>query len=217
MTRAECWKSPSADNNLVGIASISAAERPKITAAVEHPASEVMRDFPRLYGGWAVVAGASEGLGAAFATELAKRGMHLLLIARRTDVLRTVADKLRQDHGIEVRFVTLDLARAGLAEALSNAAINLELGVIVYNAAFVPVASFLELEDDALDQLMRVYVQGPVTFLRALQPSMRKRGRHPVVPDVVTGGYAGLSSSRRPCRQQGIQHRPRRKSLARVA
>ena len=61
-----------------------------------------MHDFRTRYGDWAVVAGASEGLGEAFATELAKRGMHLLLIARRAEVLRTVADRLRQDHGIDV-------------------------------------------------------------------------------------------------------------------
>ena len=135
-----------------------------------------MRDFRRRYGGWAVVAGASEGLGAAFATELAKRGMHLVLVARRAEALRAVADRLRQDHGIDVRILVLDLASPKLRRALMDATADLEPGVIVYNAAFVPVASFLELEDDALDQLMRVNVHGPLTFLRALLPPMREPG-----------------------------------------
>ena len=153
-----------------------------------------MRDFPTRYGTWAVVAGASEGLGEAFATEIAKRGVHLLLIARRGEVLRTVADRLRQDHGIEVRSLPLDLSRPGLAEALADATADLELGVIVYNAAFVPVADFLELEDDSLDQLLQVNVQGPVKFLRALLPSMRERGRGAVV---LMSSLAGMQGSPR--------------------
>ena len=135
-----------------------------------------MRDFRTRYGAWAVVAGASEGLGAAFATELAKRGMHLLLVARRAEALRAVADRLRRDHGIEVRVLVLDLASPVPAESLADAATDLDLGLIVYNAAFVPAASFLELEDDALDQLMRVNVHGPLTLLRTLLPPMRGRG-----------------------------------------
>ena len=153
-----------------------------------------MRDFPTRYGNWAVVAGASEGLGAAFATELARRGMHLLLIARREQVLRSVADRLRRDHGIEIRVLVLDLASPKLAETVSNATADLEVGVIVYNAAFVPVASFLELEDDVLDQLLHVNVQGPVRFLRALLPSMCERGRGAVV---LMSSLAGMQGSPR--------------------
>ena len=153
-----------------------------------------MRDFPTRYGNWAVVAGASEGLGAAFAAELARRGMHLLLIARREQVLRSVADRLRRDHGIEIRVLVLDLASPKLAETLSSATADLEVGVIVYNAAFVPVARFVELEDDALNQLLHVNVQGPVRFLRALLPSMRERRRGAVV---LMSSLAGMQGSPR--------------------
>ena len=146
-----------------------------------------MRDFRTRYGNWAVVAGASEGLGAAFATELAKRGMHLLLVARRADALQSVAERLRQGHGIEVRVLVLDLASPALAESLSDAATDLDLGLIVYNAAFVPAASFLELEDDALDQLMRVNVHGPLTLLR-------ERGRGAVV---LMSSLAGMQGAPR--------------------
>ena len=153
-----------------------------------------MRDFRTRYGKWAVVAGASEGLGAAFAAELARRGMHLLLVARRADALQAVADRLRHDHGIEVRVLVMDLASPELRRTLADATADLDLGVIVYNAAFVPVAGFLELEDDALDQLMRVNVHGPLTFLRALLPSMRGRGRGAVV---LMSSLAGMQGAPR--------------------
>ena len=153
-----------------------------------------MRDLRTRYGKWAVVAGASEGLGAAFAAELAKRGMHLLLVARRADALQAVADRLRHDHGIEVRVLVMDLASPELRRTLADATADLDLGVIVYNAAFVPVAGFLELEDDALDQLMRVNVQGPLTSLRALLPPMRERGRGAVV---LMSSLAGMQGAPR--------------------
>ena len=153
-----------------------------------------MRDFRTRYGNWAVVAGASEGLGAAFATGLAKRGMHLLLVARRAEALRAVADRLRQDHGIEVRVLVLDLASPALAESLADATVDLEVGLIVYNAAFVPAASFLELEDSILDQLMRVNVHGPLTFLRTLLPPMRERGRGAAV---LMSSLAGMQGAPR--------------------
>ena len=153
-----------------------------------------MRDFRTRYGDWAIVAGASEGLGAAFANELAKRGMHLLLVARRADALQSVAERLRQGHGIEVRVLVLDLASPALAESLADATVDLEVGLIVYNAAFVPAASFLELEDSTLDQLMRVNVHGPLTFLRTLLPPMRERERGAVV---LMSSLAGMQGAPR--------------------
>ena len=141
-----------------------------------------------------MVAGASEGLGAAFATELAKRGMHLLLVARRAEALRAVADRLRRDHGIEVRVLVLDLASPVPAESLADATVDLEVGLIVYNAAFVPAASFLELEDSTLDQLMRVNGHGPLTLLRTVLPPMRERGRGTVV---LMSSLAGMQGAPR--------------------
>ena len=54
-----------------------------------------MSDYATRYGKWAVIAGASEGLGAAFAAQLAERGMRLLLLARREEVLAELAQQLR--------------------------------------------------------------------------------------------------------------------------
>ena len=88
----------------------------------------------------------------------------------------------------------MDLASPELRRTLADATADLDLGVIVYNAAFVPVAGFLELEDDALDQLMRVNVHGPLTFLRALLPSMRGRGRGAVV---LMSSLAGMQGAPR--------------------
>jgi short-subunit dehydrogenase len=69
-----------------------------------------MLDFKTKYGPWAIVAGASEGLGAAFAEALAKRGLNLILIARRIEKLEVLSSALRNTYQIDIRFHSIDLS-----------------------------------------------------------------------------------------------------------
>jgi len=87
--------------------------------------------FGERYGPWALVAGASAGLGETFARLLAARGLHLVLIARRADALARLAENLRDAHGIEVRTEALDLARADLVPAVERAVAGVEVGLLV--------------------------------------------------------------------------------------
>src|SRR5579862_4935919 len=105
--------------------------------------------FQSKYGPWAIVAGASEGLGAAFAEALAARGLNLILLARRADKLGAVAERLRASTGVEVRAEVCDLARPDLAPALTGLTGGVDVGLGVYNAAFAPVGPLVErpLED----------------------------------------------------------------------
>ena len=89
------------------------------------------RDLPTRYGKWALVAGASEGLGAAFAAQFARRGMHLVLIARRGHLLEELGERLTAQFGVEVRCLVLDLADPSFAEALVDAVGELDLGIVI--------------------------------------------------------------------------------------
>ena len=62
------------------------------------------------YGPWGVVAGGSDGVGAAFATGMASRGINVVLVARRVSVLEASAEDIRERYGVEVRAVPLDLS-----------------------------------------------------------------------------------------------------------
>ena len=90
--------------------------------------------FRARYGEWAVIAGGSDGLGAAFAHEIAARGMNCLLVARRQAPLDDVAAALRRDHGVEARTLSLDLGANDAARRLEEATATLDLGLIVFNA-----------------------------------------------------------------------------------
>lgn len=114
------------------------------------------------YGPWCVVAGASEGLGAAFAETIASRGIHLVLLARRAELLTTLADSLRTKHAIEVRTLACDLADASFVATLTDVVADLEIGLAVYNAAYSFVAPLFDRPvEDAL-RVIDVNVRGPV-------------------------------------------------------
>src|SRR5487761_246150 len=98
-------------------------------------AREKPQHFRERYGPWALVAGASEGLGAEFAAQLAARGLNLVLIARRADALAEVSARLQREYAVEVRTLPLDLAREDLASVIAEATDDLEIGLLVYNAA----------------------------------------------------------------------------------
>ncbi len=140
-----------------------------------------MAGFVDTYGPWAVVAGGSEGIGAAFASELARRGCHLVVVALDPTTLGTFAQRLRTDHGVEVREVALDLARPDLLTALAPHVDDVEVGLVVWNAALAPTGRFDLTDPTQLDTAIDVNVRGPVRLVRHLAPAMVARGRGGIV------------------------------------
>ncbi len=102
--------------------------------------------FRSKYGPWAVVAGASVGLGAAFARQLAEKGLNVVLVARRVGPLEERATALTNAYEVEVRAVPLDLGAADMLTSLREHTRDLDVGLLVYNAALGLFGPFLELE-----------------------------------------------------------------------
>ena len=150
-----------------------------------------MSDFRERYGAWALVAGASEGLGAAFAEQLAERGMNVLLLARREELLAELAARLAAQYGITARWRVVDLSDPGLASRLEAVCEDISPGLLVYNAALIPTGPFVEMTQDMLEGIARVNVLGPLTLIRALLDPMRRRGRGAVVLMSSLSGIQG--------------------------
>ncbi len=149
------------------------------------------QDFRARYGPWALVAGASEGLGAEFAGQLAARGLNLVLIARREDVLEAVRARLQSDYAIEVRVLALDLAREDLAAVVEQAVGDLEIGLLVYNAALSMIGPYFAVSlEDHLRELA-VNCRAPMTLAYTLGLSMLKRKRGGILLMSSLGGAQG--------------------------
>jgi short-subunit dehydrogenase len=101
-------------------------------------------EFAERYGPWALVVGASAGIGAAIADEAARRGINVLTVARRAPLLEERAARLRATHGVAVQTLAVDLTDPGAVDAVEAAAGGLEIGTLVYNAAAEPRGYFLE-------------------------------------------------------------------------
>lgn len=138
-------------------------------------------DFRARYGPWALVAGASAGLGAEFARQLAGRGLHLVLVARRAEALESLAAELRGEHGVEVVTAAFDLGDPALAEKIAAAVGEREVGLVVYNAAAALIGRFLDHRLDETLRIIDVNCRGPVVLAHLYGGAMARRGRGGIV------------------------------------
>jgi short-subunit dehydrogenase len=134
-------------------------------------------EFRQRYGPWAIVAGASEGLGEAFSRGLAARGLDLVLIARRAEPLEQLARDLTREHGVEVRTLVLDLGSADIVESLQAELGTLDVGLLVYNAGRSDIGEFLETDLESKLGTIDVNCRGPVLLCSWLAPRLVERGR----------------------------------------
>jgi uncharacterized protein len=102
--------------------------------------------FAQRYGPWAVVTGASEGIGRAFAEELAGYGLSLVLVARRADLLQALASQLHAEHGVECRVAAADLSDLQATHRLADLTRDLDVGLLVACAGFGSAGPLLDAE-----------------------------------------------------------------------
>ena len=154
---------------------------------------QLAQDFSSRYGPWALIAGASEGLGAAFAECLAAQSINLILVARRAEPLETLAVRLRETHAVDVMTQSLDLADE---EALVSfmGTLEADLGLIICNAAYSAVGGFLETPAEQLKQIIGVNVTAPLLITRLLAPRLLTRGRGGVILMSSLAGNQGSAN-----------------------
>src|SRR4026207_1196388 len=98
------------------------------------------------FGPWAIVTGASSGIGKEFARQLAASGLNLVLVARRLPVLEEIGRGLTQEFGVEYRAVGVDLSDEGFLETLAEATRDLDVGLLISNAGATVYGDFLTIE-----------------------------------------------------------------------
>ncbi len=149
-----------------------------------------MGRFRERYGPWALVTGASSGIGAAFARLIAQRGLNVALAARREDRIRELAAELEKDHGIETRVVPADLAGRDFLPPLLEALDGIEIGLLVNNAGFGNLGPFLENDPDREVDALHVNCRAPLLLAHAFGRTMKARGRGGIV---FVSSYFGFS------------------------
>ena len=152
----------------------------------------VEADFAVRYGPWALVAGASEGVGSAYAHALAARGLNVALLARRKEVLDDVASAIRTASGVETRTLAVDLAGPDAAAIVLDAMSGLDIGMFMYGAGADPnYERFLDQPVDDSLSLVRRNCATPLALCHALAGPMVARGKGGIVLVSSGAGFAG--------------------------
>lgn len=128
-------------------------------------------------GRWALVTGASAGIGEAFARALAGHGTHLVLAARRVERLRELGEALAREHGVQCVAVQADLARPGAAAALwAEASAGRRVHLLVNNAGFGLRGPFHEQPVERLAEMVQLNCTAPLELMHAAVRAMRADG-----------------------------------------
>jgi uncharacterized protein len=145
----------------------------------------------------ALVTGASSGIGAAIAAELASRGYSLALVARREERLRSLATELASEHGVEAAVIACDLVdpaeRDRLIDELRAGGRAVEL--LVNNAGFGHQADFARSPPERMVEMVRLNVEAVVDLTSRFLGPMVEKGRGGVINVASTAAFQPLPGS----------------------
>jgi len=149
-----------------------------------------VENFKEKYGPWALIAGASEGLGAAFAESAAENGLNLILIARREHILSSLADSLMKKYEVTVITASLDLGDLNKLRTFISG-IREEIGLFIYNAAYAPINNFLNLSEDQIFHSVDVNIKAPLFLVKTIAGKMHSRGKGGIILMSSLSGFQG--------------------------
>jgi hypothetical protein len=148
-------------------------------------------EFASRYGRRALIVGASEGIGAAYAEEAATRGLDLILVARREEKLRTVADRIHRQFGVKVDALPADVGTADGVQKILEMSTQTDIGLLVYNAAMATPGTFVN--RPVSDHLRAITVNSAnmLQLVHAFAAAMQGRGRGGIIILCSMAGFQG--------------------------
>jgi short-subunit dehydrogenase len=152
-------------------------------------------DLKNRFGPTALITGASDGIGRAFAEALAARGVDLVLIARRETVLLGLARDLAERHGVTVEVIGTDLSAPGAVADILTRTADQPIGLLVASAGFGSIGPFLSLDAGSEANMVDVNCRSVVELTHGLATRMAARGRGGVVLFSSVVGFSGAPFS----------------------
>jgi short-subunit dehydrogenase len=143
------------------------------------------------YGSTALVAGASEGIGAAFADYLAAEGMDLVLIARRLEPLQQLADSLEKKYKVNVMCIQCDLGSINAFRQMQEELNGREISLLVYNAALSYIGPFIKNSLEKHSQAVQVNMITPLNMIHLFGEKMLTKGKGAVILMTSLAGFQG--------------------------
>jgi len=144
------------------------------------------------FGPWAIITGASSGIGKEFARQVAASGINVVLVARRLPLLQELGEALSQTYGIEFRAVQADLSQETFMDAIKTATNGLEIGLLVSNAGTGIPGEFLSIPEDVLLKVVNLNAVAHMRLTHFYGKQMAKRERGGLVLVSAMGALHGI-------------------------
>src|SRR5271168_2718608 len=144
------------------------------------------------FGPWALVTGASSGIGKEFARQIAASGINIVLVARREDLLKEVGVEYSKRYAVEHRVVVLDVSREDFIGQLASATDDLDIGLVVSNAGTGNPGEFLKLDRQLHQATLRVGTMAHLDITHHFGAKLAKRGRGGLMLAGAMGAEAGV-------------------------
>ena len=144
------------------------------------------------FGPWALVTGASSGIGKEFARQIAASGINIVLVARREDLLKEVGVEFSNRYGVEHRVVVLDVSRENFIGQLASATDDLDIGLVVSNAGTGNPGEFLKLDRQLLQETLRLGTMAHLDITHHFGAKLAKRTRGGLILAGAMGAENGV-------------------------
>jgi short-subunit dehydrogenase len=145
--------------------------------------------FEERYGPWALITGASSGIGAEFSRQLAAMGLNLVLVARRKRRIEELAGQLERTNQIQVKTIAADLSQSDFLPLILSSTHSIEIGLLVNNAGFGLAGKFLDHELEKELALLDVNCRAPLILSHVFGRQMAQRKRGGIIFISSVSGY----------------------------
>src|SRR6202158_1172597 len=144
------------------------------------------------FGPWALVTGASSGVGPEFARQIAAAGINLVLVARREALLNEVGRHITRDFGVQFRALTMDLSQEGFLPKLAEHTKDLDIGLVVSNAGTANPGEFLKLDRQLLEETSRLNTMSHLDIAHYFGGKLAERRRGGLILVGAMGAENGI-------------------------
>ena len=144
------------------------------------------------FGPWAIITGASSGIGKEFARQLAAVGLNLVLVARRIALLEEIGKQLEKEFAIQYRTVETDLALESSIEKIARATIDLDIGLLISNAGTGRPGRFLSFDEMDLKYILQLNAASHLSLTHYFGKRMAIRGKGGVLLTGAMGAVDGV-------------------------
>jgi short-subunit dehydrogenase len=151
-----------------------------------------MYNLRERYGDWALVTGASSGIGYVFAQKLAASGFNLVIAARRIGLLNDLSRQLTRDHGVQVRCLQVDLSKEDCLKSIIEICSDIQIGMVVNNAGSGVPNSFSQSDIGIEKGLIRLNCTSPAEITHHFFPGMLARRKGAILFVSSLMGFQGV-------------------------